>query len=258
MESQTQSEEPESFLYSSLPSFARDALDEQDDSSFTETQTPFDDSFFGGDGIIGRAMGDTIDSLTKIWMDERNAPEMLPYEHALVEPLILAIETQAENIMERMENQTESTFESMLYQTEIERIKYLLKSYLRCRLWKIEKYTLHLLRQPDLKEILSSQEIGYARRYQELIESHNYDSFLYQLPRSQHKQDESTIEIDMVVRPNLDAPVFCRVLSHTGHVEINNDSVLFEPNDIYILRYSDVRVHLKEKKSKVNLKNFET
>lgn len=38
--------------------------------------------------------------------------------------------------MESMESQTENKFESMLYQTEIERVKYLLKSYLRCRLWK--------------------------------------------------------------------------------------------------------------------------
>lgn len=93
----SQSEEPESFIYSSLPSFARDAINEED-SSFLETQAPselFDESGFGsGDGIIGRAMGGTIDSLTKIWMDERNAPEILPYEHSLVEPLILAIETQ--------------------------------------------------------------------------------------------------------------------------------------------------------------------
>ncbi|GAN01967.1 GINS complex subunit Sld5 [Mucor ambiguus] len=138
--------------------------------------------------------------------------------------------------MESMESQKENKFESMLYQTEIERI---------------EKYTLYLLRQPDLKELLSSQEIGYARRYQELIESHNHDSFLHQLPRSQHKQDEISVDMNMVVEPNLDAPVFCRVLSDIGHVEINNDSVLFEPNDIYILRYSDVRDYLKEKKVKL-------
>lgn len=110
---------------------------------------------------------------------------------------------------------------------------------------------MYLLRQPNLKELLSFQEIAYARRYQELIESHNHDSFLHQLPRSQHKQDEISVDMNMVVEPNLDAPVFCRVLSDIGHVEINNDSVLFEPNDIYILRYSDVRDYLKEKKVKL-------
>ncbi|KAL9553868.1 hypothetical protein MBANPS3_003074 [Mucor bainieri] len=212
MYSQSQSEEPESFMDSSLPSFVRNAINhnEEDDSNFADTQAPsdFDASSYGigNDGIISRPMGGTIDSLTKIWMDERNAPEILQYEHSLVEPLILAIEAQ------------------------------------------IEKYTLYLLRQPDLKELLSSQEIVYARRYQELIESHNHDSFLHQLPRSQHKQDEISVDMNMVVEPNLDAPVFCRVLSDIGHVEINNDSVLFEPNDIYILRYSDVRDYLKEKK----------
>lgn len=98
MYSQSQSQEPESFLDSSLPSFVRDAINHADDSSFTDTQTPFDldaSSYgIGNDGIISRPMGGTIDSLTKIWMDERNAPEILPYEHSLVEPLILAIEAQ--------------------------------------------------------------------------------------------------------------------------------------------------------------------
>lgn len=100
MDSQTQSQEPESFMDSSLPSFVRDAINynEDEDSNFADTQAPSNvdaSTFgFGNDGIISRAMGGTIDSLTKIWMDERNAPELLPYEHSLVEPLILAIEAQ--------------------------------------------------------------------------------------------------------------------------------------------------------------------
>lgn len=46
--------------------------------------------------------------------------------------------------MEAMESQTENKFESMLYQTEIERVKYLLKSYLRCRLWKASAAAVNL------------------------------------------------------------------------------------------------------------------
>jgi GINS complex subunit 4 len=108
---------------------------------------------------------------------------------------------------------------------------------------------LHILRQPNLKELLSSQEIEYARRYEDLIQGHNHDSFLYLLPRSQHKQDEISVDMNMVVQPNLDAAVFCRVLSTLGHIDVGKeDSVLFEVGDTFILRYSDVREHLKEKK----------
>ncbi|KAI8078268.1 uncharacterized protein B0P05DRAFT_470691 [Gilbertella persicaria] len=201
-------------------------------------------------GILEKSTGEAAEELTTAWLNERNAPEVLPYERTLVEFLIETIERQA--IMEDMENHVENKFESMVYQTEIERIKYVVKSYLRCRLFKIEKFTLHLLRQPNLRDILSHQEIIYARRYQELIESHYHHTFLHQLPRTQQKQDEVIQDMSMVVEPNLDAPVFCRVLSNIGHVEIGqSDSVLFEMGDIYILRYSDVQHYLKENKIKL-------
>lgn len=71
--------------------------------------------------------------------------------------------------------------------------------------------------------MLSSQEIVYARRYQELIESHNHDSFLHQLPLSQHRQDEVSGDMNMVVEPNFDAPVFCKALVTVGHVDIQSE-----------------------------------
>ncbi|KAI9480388.1 MAG: hypothetical protein EXX96DRAFT_482391 [Benjaminiella poitrasii] len=202
-----------------------------------------------------------IAEMTQAWIDERNAPEILPYEHALVEPLIEAIEAQTEKIIEDMEDNTGNKFESMIYQTEVERVKYLLKSYLRVRLFKasklkakrniIEKFTLYVLRQPHLRELLSPQEIDYARRYQEIVERHNHDSFLHQLPRSQHKQDEVFVDMNMVIEPNLDAPVFCQILDNIGHVAIDGDNVLFELNDIYILRYNDIREYLRDRKVKL-------
>lgn len=111
---------------------------------------------------------------------------------------------------------------------------------------------MYILRQPNLKELLSSQEIEYARRYEDLIQAHNHDSFLYLLPRSQHKQDEISVDMNMVVQPNLDSAVFCHVLTNLGYVDIaNQDRILFESGDTFVLRYSDVREHLKDKKVKL-------
>lgn len=118
---------------------------------------------------------------------------------------------------------------------------------------QIEKYTLYLLRQENYKEILSPQEIEYARRYVDLVEQHNFESFLLQLPRSQHKQDEGANEApesNMIVKPNYDAPVFCKVLTaDIGHVTMaEGDEVLFEKGDMYILRYNTVKQFLKDNK----------
>ncbi|CEG79257.1 hypothetical protein RMATCC62417_13743 [Rhizopus microsporus] len=136
---------------------------------------------------------------------------------------------------------TESRFIQMIQQTEIERIKYLLRSYLRTRLFKIEKFSLHLLRQPDVHEILSEPEYDYAQKYQELIEAHGYAAFLHQLPASQQRQDEETPEGSMVVQPNLDAPVFASVLADRLNIQTAGEMLELEKGDLYMLRYIDVR-----------------
>ncbi|KAI8880252.1 GINS complex, Sld5 component [Backusella circina FSU 941] len=198
---------------------------------------------------------DKIALLTQAWINERNAPDLLAYRRFLVEPLIESLEKQSERVAEDIESGSDNKLHIMIYQTEMERVKYLLRNYLRTRLYKIEKYTLYLLRRHDLNTLLSPQEIVYARRYQELVESHNFDSFLHQLPRSQHKQDEKHGDVNMVVTPNMDAPVFCQVLDNIGHIVLqsreNDDSILFEKNDIYILRYRDIEQYLDEGRVKL-------
>ncbi|SAM07532.1 hypothetical protein [Absidia glauca] len=193
---------------------------------------------------------DSVVILTRLWMNERNAPELLPYQKQLIDNLIEMIEDQA--MMDEMTSNLESKFASMLYQTEMERIRYLIKSYLRTRLFKIEKYTLELLRKPDYAEIMSSQEIVYARRYQELIEVHNHESFLQQLPTTQHKQDEKAGDLDMVVSANLEAPVFCRVLDDIGEIQwaVNDsaETTVLEKDGTYIIRYRAIQEYLKEER----------
>ncbi|KAI8390965.1 uncharacterized protein BYT42DRAFT_542599 [Radiomyces spectabilis] len=179
--------------------------------------------------------------ITQAWIDERNAPELLPYKRHIVETLIELLEQQTEMVMEDMSSTVENKFISMVYQTEIERIKYLVKSYLRTRLHKIEKFTLQLLRTSGYDLIMSPQEIIYARRYQELLEAHNHESFLHLLPRSQHRQDESHGGLNMVTTADMEAPVFCRVMENVGQVSLGGESQLLEKGEIYIVRYSDIK-----------------
>lgn len=100
----------------------------------------------------------TIANLTQAWLNERHAPELLPYKRAWVEELIDAIERQVlpgllllrglllilgaiflqtAFIMDNAATNSEQKFISMLYQNEIERIKFILRSYLRTRLYKV-------------------------------------------------------------------------------------------------------------------------
>ncbi|KAI9304684.1 hypothetical protein BJ944DRAFT_266449 [Cunninghamella echinulata] len=193
---------------------------------------------------------DPVETLTRAWMNERNAPELLPYMKNIIDALIEQIEEQTAFVMDEMSSSIENKFISMLYQTEVERVRYLIKSYLRTRLFKIEKYTLELLRKPDMDSLMSPQEIVYARRYQELVEVHNHESFLSHLPVAQHRQDETVGDLKMVVSANLEAPVFCQVLENIGEInwEINNrmETTELEKGEIYIIRYRAIKTYLEQ------------
>ena len=45
-----------------------------------------------------------------------------------------------------------------------------------------------------------------------------------------------------MVTSNLEAPVFIKVLENSGNVQLARDEmVMFEKDDIFILRYADIR-----------------
>lgn len=62
-------------------------------SSFDFTQ---DDTLLGVNDFSSIRIdhADTVANLTQAWINERNAPELLPYKRYLVEPLLKAIEDQ--------------------------------------------------------------------------------------------------------------------------------------------------------------------
>jgi GINS complex subunit 4 len=77
----------------------------------------------------------------------------------------------------------EEHFKLMLVMTEMERVKFLIRSYVRTRLHKvrhtltgpwcticgadrqIEKYSLHIVNTPELHSLLSGAELQHAKRY---------------------------------------------------------------------------------------------
>jgi hypothetical protein len=82
------SQDSGSNLYSSLPTLSNES--DREDPSFLAPRR----ELYEAAGVLGISASKNIPQLTQVWMNERNAPELLPYERALVEPLITAIEKQ--------------------------------------------------------------------------------------------------------------------------------------------------------------------
>ncbi|RUS23201.1 hypothetical protein BC937DRAFT_90785 [Endogone sp. FLAS-F59071] len=128
--------------------------------------------------------------LMQHWINERNAPEILEYKKDIIDHLMQLLEEKAALVQKDLFASVDSKFMCMLYQMEMERVKFLIRSYLRTRLSKIERHTLHILRSDRYRGRLSYDETLYAEQYHRLVEKHQFSSFLYTLPQAQQKQDE--------------------------------------------------------------------
>lgn len=82
-----------------------------------------------------------LEIMTKHWINEQNSPELLTFQGELIADLREMIETQVQNLHS---GSLDFTSRLIMLQ-EIERIKFVIRQYLRIRIQKIEKFTVHLL-----------------------------------------------------------------------------------------------------------------
>lgn len=72
--------------------------------------------------------------------------------------------------------ETEASGEFELMHTiltiELTRVKYMLRAYLRTRIEKVEKYVMHCINSPEVRDRLSPLEDSHAMAYLRLVGSH--------------------------------------------------------------------------------------
>jgi GINS complex subunit 4 len=148
-----------------------------------------------------------------------------------------------------------TNFGLIIIQTEVERWKFLVRSYLRSRIAKIDKHTLHYLSTPALQERLSEMEVAYATRHQQLLHSHYLGSFLGSFPQQLQNLNDTAGGISMVDGPDEEGAVFVRGLgggdSEDGNVTVRghgrdgDGQIDVERGEVVVARWSDVRSHVQ-------------
>ncbi|XP_037286875.2 DNA replication complex GINS protein Sld5 isoform X1 [Rhipicephalus microplus] len=157
-----------------------------------------------------------VQKLEEAWMNETFAPELLPYQNDIVDCVLDQLKYMQENL-QRIDN---ADFIATMHKLEIERIQYILTSYLRTRLTKIEKHGAYILRQletVDSDELLSPYERKFARAYIASIEDYLRDVALVHMPFNQ--QDFNMASVDR--GPDLDEFVFVKVKRQTMGVLVD-------------------------------------
>jgi GINS complex subunit 4 len=183
---------------------------------------------------------------TRALIAERESPEILKFNKEVVDDLDKYI-CQQDSALEEVEaNTVTENFFKSVYKLEVERMKFMLKSYLNTRLFKIEKYCLDLIFNERI-DLLSESEYEFAAKFFIYKKKHYQSSFSKKLPNSLNdfvepnddaKNPNCPVNPEMVTLPNLSKPIFLKVtksnfkLSHQDagiHSNLKLGDVMFIP-----------------------------
>ncbi|OHW92033.1 DNA replication complex gins protein sld5 [Colletotrichum incanum] len=196
-----------------------------------------------------------LQALTRAWVAERSAPELLEWP---ADGVFERVNDRIKRQIEKVEDMTgdmdpKTNFALIVIQTELERFKFLVRSYLRARIAKvppfpprarIDKHALHYLSSSVLRARLSETELAYATRHQALLHNHYLSSFLSSFPAQLQNLNDTAGNISMIDGPDLDTAVFIRLLRDVdveGKGTDSDGSVPGRAGDILILRWSSAK-----------------
>jgi len=129
-----------------------------------------------------------------------------------------------------------------LVQTEVERIKFIVRSYVCTRIFKIEKHARFIMTNTDVQTRLTAAERALASRHAAMTDRHFYVSVLQSLPEKQAHLDDTPIFVPpMVTEPDKIRPVFVHALQRCPPVRLPNGMALeMEKDHISLTPYSVV------------------
>lgn len=153
-----------------------------------------------------------VQKLEEAWQNETFSPELLPYQNDIVD----CVRDQLRYMQENLLGVDKANFKATVHRMEVERIQYILTSYIKIRLEKIEKHGAYILEQHesgqlDSDDLLSPDERRFARAYIASIEDYLRDVALVHMPFNQ--RDFTMASVD--AGPDLDEYVFLKVKRQT-------------------------------------------
>ncbi|KAG7170663.1 DNA replication complex GINS protein SLD5-like [Homarus americanus] len=189
-----------------------------------------------GSGDEGEAMtaSEVLQKLEEAWITERISPTLERHQSELVDCMLDQINQMTENLKRCKKHD----FRLAIHKMEIDRIRYIISSYLRVRLEKIERFAHYLLEKEantteESLAVLSPHEVAYARDYISSLESHFQSLVLQHVPENLRTFDAAK----MSVKPNMDSYIFLRAKQETQGVD---EEVDLEEGSQHLMRYKPI------------------
>ncbi|XP_044759808.1 DNA replication complex GINS protein SLD5 [Coccinella septempunctata] len=180
-----------------------------------------------------------IQVMEEAWLNEKFAPEVLPNKIEFVELLLGQLTAMEENLI----NASDKDIKKGIHQLEVDRLKFLVCSYLRIRLEKIEMYVEKVLKEENARIergeecYLTEAELSFAEGYKGIVDKHfdNQMNIHPTIPTEWRNQ---------VIQPNLHSFVFSKSKANIESIIIdegNEDETVYVNKDSQmIISYNSV------------------
>ncbi|XP_064421759.1 DNA replication complex GINS protein SLD5 [Latimeria chalumnae] len=185
-----------------------------------------------------------IHKLEEAWLNEKFAPNLLEDKSEIVECVMEQLNYMEENLRRAKKGDLKVSIHHM----EIERIRYMLSSFLRSRLKKIEKFFPHVLEKEKTRaegdpSFLSPEEFAFAKEYVANTETYLKNVALKHMP-----PNLQTIDLlKSVPKPNLDSFVFLKVKERQENILVEPETdeqkeyvIDMEEGSQHLMRYKTI------------------
>lgn len=200
--------------------------------------------------------------LVTAMLNERMAPDLLPYRHELMKEVLTKLLNQQQYLLDSYEygdSNAESgvlnadfKLQLMIIETEIARLSYLVRLYIRTRLAKIDSFTIYYINettnQPEgATSLLSEQEKTYMNKHFKILTQLYNNSFLKKFPDFLTYLDDTSGGQSMITTPELNQPVFIRVVREKPIIlNLGNEGELeLVHNGVYVVLYRLIKTYLE-------------
>eukprot|EP00931_Biecheleriopsis_adriatica_P077207 TRINITY_DN50818_c0_g1_i1.p1 TRINITY_DN50818_c0_g1~~TRINITY_DN50818_c0_g1_i1.p1 ORF type:complete len:253 (+),score=50.78 TRINITY_DN50818_c0_g1_i1:37-759(+) len=205
-------------------------------------------------------VNEDVERLVTRWRNEKYAPELLPFDTEVVEDMSEVLEFVADSLEEdRAEGEQDPNDPDFrLRSLDLDRMKYILRDYLRIRLWKLSQWPQHYL-EPKNQSLLSAAERTFLNEYWENKKLYLENRLLSALPRNNQGLADKSDLLDMVRKPDLEKFVYVRIKADVGEIEVppslsgptqessgTQKPLPLDEGNTYLLRYCLVRPFLME------------
>lgn len=201
------------------------------------------DSDAGSEEVV-LTPAELIEKLEQAWMNEKFAPDLLESKPEIIE----CVMEQLDHMEENLKRAKKGDLKVSIHRMEMERIRYVLSSYLRCRLMKIEKFFPHILEKEKTRRegdpsSLSPEEFAFAKEYMTNTETYLKNVALKHMPPNLQKVDL----LRSVPKPDLDSYVFLRVKERQENILVEPETdeqrdyvIDLEEGSQHLIRYKTI------------------